>query len=67
MTRRGTQRSLQNLLLKRFAMAVATYVMMALVCWFAVINGHSLGTISTAAWLSLGVFGSQLVFLWLFL
>ncbi|UFQ98832.1 sensor domain-containing diguanylate cyclase [Pseudomonas wenzhouensis] len=67
MTRRGTQRSLQNLLLKRFAMAVATYVMMALVCWFAVINGHSLGTVSTAAWLSLGVFGSQLVFLWLFL
>ena len=67
MTRRGTQRSLQSLLLKRFAMAFATYVMMALVCWFAVINGHSLGTISTAAWLSLGVFGSQLVFLWLFL
>lgn len=66
-TRRGTQRSLQSLLLKRFAMAFATYVMMALVCWFAVINGHSLGTISTAAWLSLGVFGSQLVFLWLFL
>nr|WP_322940033.1 GGDEF domain-containing protein [Pseudomonas sp. s4] len=67
MTRRGTQRSLQSLLLKRFAMAFATYVMMALVCWFAVINGHSLGTISTAAWLSLGVFGSQLVFLRLFL
>ena len=67
MTRRETQRSLQSLLLKRFAMAFATYVMMALVCWFAVINGHSLGTISTAAWLSLGVFGSQLVFLWLFL
>ncbi|MDH1441473.1 GGDEF domain-containing protein [Pseudomonas sp. GD03721] len=67
MTRRGTQRSLQSLLLKRFAMAFATYVMMALVCWFAVINGHSLGTISTAAWLSLGVFGSQLVFLGLFL
>ncbi|TXR36939.1 GGDEF domain-containing protein [Ectopseudomonas mendocina] len=67
MTRRGTQRSLQSLLLKRFAMAFATYVMMALVCWFAVINGHSLGTVSTAAWLSLGVFGSQLVFLWLFL
>jgi len=66
-TRRGTQRSLQSLLLKRFAMAFATYVMMALVCWFAVFNGLFLGSISTAAWLTLGVFGSQLVFLWLFL
>ena len=67
MTRRGTQRSLQSLLLKRFAMAFATYAMMALVCWFAVFNGLFLGSISTAAWLTLGVFGSQLVFLWLFL
>jgi len=66
-TRRGTQRSLQSLLLKRFAMAFATYPMMALVCWFAVFNGLFLGSISTAAWLTLGVFGSQLVFLWLFL
>ena len=66
-TRRGTQRSLQSLLLKRFAMAFATYAMMALVCWFAVLNGLFLGSISTAAWLTLGVLGSQLVFLWLFL
>ncbi|QMV65018.1 GGDEF domain-containing protein [Pseudomonas berkeleyensis] len=66
-TRRGTQRSLQNLLLKRFAMAFASYAMMALVCWFAVFNGLFLGSVSTAAWLTLGVFGSQLVFLWLFL
>lgn len=66
-SRRGTQRSLQNLLLKRFAMAFATYVMMAFVCWFAVFNGLFLGSTSTAGWLTLGVFGSQLVFLWLFL
>ena len=67
MTRRGMQNSLQSLLLKRFAMAFATYVMMALVCWFAVFNGLFLGSISTAVWLTLAVFGSQLVFLWLFL
>nr|WP_318840847.1 GGDEF domain-containing protein [Pseudomonas sp. Z8(2022)] len=65
--RRGVQRSLQNLLLKRFAMAFATYAMMALVCWFAVFNGMFLGSLSSAAWLTVGVFGSQLVFLWLFL
>ena len=64
---RGTQRSLQTLLLKRFAMAVTTYVMMALVCWFAIFNGLFIGTVGTAVWLTLGVFGSQLVFLWLFL
>ncbi|WP_061237735.1 diguanylate cyclase [Ectopseudomonas composti] len=67
MSRRGTQRSLQSLLLKRFAMAFATYAMMALVCWFAVFNGLFLGSTSTAGWMTLGVFGSQLVFLWLFL
>ncbi|MGP9824800.1 diguanylate cyclase domain-containing protein [Ectopseudomonas khazarica] len=66
-TPRGTQRSLQSLLLKRFAMAFSTYVMMALVCWFAVFNGLFIGSVSTAAWLTLGVMGSQLVFLWLFL
>jgi diguanylate cyclase (GGDEF)-like protein len=65
--RRGVQRSLQNLLLKRFAMAFATYAMMALVCWFTVFNGMFLGSLSSAVWLTVGVFGSQLVFLWLFL
>ena len=48
-------------------MACATYAMMALVCWFAVFNGLFLGPVSVAAWLTLGVFGSQLVFLWIFL
>lgn len=66
-SRRASQRSLQKLLLKRFAMAVMTYAMMALVCWFAVFNDLFIATVSTAAWLTLGVFGSQLVFLWLFL
>ena len=66
-SRRASQRSLQKLLLKRFAMAVTTYAMMALVCWFAIFNGLFIGTISTAGWLTLGVFASQLVFLWLFL
>lgn len=66
-SRRASQRSLQKLLLKRFAMAVMTYAMMALVCWFAVFNDLFIATVSTAGWLTLGVFGSQLVFLWLFL
>ncbi|WP_277372630.1 GGDEF domain-containing protein [Pseudomonas sp. AA-38] len=65
--RRATQSSLQNLLLKRFAMAFTTYVMMALVCWLAVLNDLFVGSVSSAAWLTLGVFASQLVFLALFL
>lgn len=64
---RGTQRSLQSLLLKRFAMAAATYAMMALVCWFAFFNDLFLGPLSAAVGLTLGVGASQLVFLWLFL
>ncbi|VXC74633.1 Diguanylate cyclase [Pseudomonas sp. 8Z] len=66
-SRRASQRSLQTLLLKRFAMAGMSYAMMALVCWFAVFNGLFIGSVGTAVWLSLGVFGCQLVFLWLFL
>lgn len=48
-------------------MAFTTYVMMALVCWFAVLNDLFQGSISDAVWLTLGVFLSQLVFLGLFL
>ncbi|GIZ11026.1 diguanylate cyclase [Pseudomonas sp. NCCP-436] len=66
-TPRRTQRSLRRLLLKRFAMALATYVMMALVCWFAVFSGLYQGARVTVVWLTVGVFASQLVFLWLFL
>ena len=64
---RVTQRSLQSLLLKRFAMALATYAMMALVCWFAFFAGLFRGSLATAVGLTLGVFASQLVLLWLFL
>jgi diguanylate cyclase (GGDEF)-like protein len=64
---RVTQRSLQSLLLKRFAMAFATYAMMALVCWFAVLAGLFRGSLAMAVGLTLGIFASQLVLLWLFL
>lgn len=64
---RGAQRSLQALLLKRFAMAFSTYVMVALACWFAVANGLFLGSPLDALLLTLAVLACQLVFLWLFL
>lgn len=66
-TPRRSQRSLRHLLLKRFAMALATYVMMALACWFAVLSGLYQGSGRGVVWLTVGAFSSQLVFLWLFL
>ncbi len=64
---RVTQRGLQSLLLRRFAMALATYLLMALLCWFAYFGGLFTGSLATAFGLTLGVLASQLVLLWLFL
>lgn len=66
-SQRVTQRTLQRLLLKRFGMGVASYVLTALLCWIAMLND-----LFQVAWLSALLLGglvalSQLAFLGLFL
>lgn len=61
-SRGATQRGLQSLLLKRFGMAVATYALVLLLFWLAVLGGFY----QRSPWVALGFTGliviSQLVF-----
>ncbi|NWL78343.1 hypothetical protein DM872_15935 [Pseudomonas taiwanensis] len=66
-TQRVSHRALQSLLLKRFGMAVATYSMVLLLCWVAMIGGLFRVSPSTALIGSGLVAASQLALFWLFL
>ena len=63
---RGTQRTLQSLLLKRFGMAAASYGLTALLCWVGWFAGLFQSTLPAAIGLTLGALISQMVFLGLF-
>lgn len=65
-SQRISHRALQSLLLKRFGMAVATYTMILLLCWVALLGGLFRVPASTAM-LGVGLVAlSQLVLFWLF-
>lgn len=65
-SQRISHRALQSLLLKRFGMAVATYSMILLLCWVALLGGLFRVPASTAM-LGIGLVAlSQLVLFWLF-
>nr|WP_298139079.1 GGDEF domain-containing protein [uncultured Pseudomonas sp.] len=66
-SQRVTQRTLQNLLLKRFGMAVSTYALTAILCWVALFNGLLRASVLDALLFSALVLLSQAVFLCLFL
>lgn len=66
-SQKGAQRTLQSLLLKRFGMAAATYVLTGLLCWIGVLVGLFHATPFTAVSLTVLAALSQLVFLGLFL
>ncbi|MDH4569250.1 GGDEF domain-containing protein [Pseudomonas sp. BN414] len=66
-SQRVSHRALQSLLLKRFGMAVATYSMVLLLCWVAMIGGLFRVSPSTALIGSGLVAASQLALFWLFL
>jgi diguanylate cyclase (GGDEF)-like protein len=66
-SRRGTQRSLQSLLRKRFGMAAATYALTGLLCWLGFFAGLVPISLQTAFVVSVLVVVSQLIFLGLFL
>lgn len=61
------KRTLQNLLLKRFSMAVFTYFLVVLLGVVAQLTGQLNAPVSSLMWLIGGVTLSQLVFLWMFL
>ncbi len=65
-SQRVSHRALQSLLLKRFGMAVATYSMVLLLCWVAMIGGLFRVSPSTALIGSGLVASSQLFLFWLF-
>jgi diguanylate cyclase (GGDEF)-like protein len=65
-SQRISHRALQSLLLKRFGMAVATYSMILLLCWIAMLGGLFRVPAATAS-LGIGLVAlSQLVLFWLF-
>ncbi|MDO9623277.1 MAG: GGDEF domain-containing protein [Pseudomonas sp.] len=64
---RVTQHTLQRLLLKRFAMAAATYALTTLLCWVAVFNDLFRTTIPTVLLVTGLAALTQAVFLGLFL
>jgi len=66
-SQKGAQRTLQSLLLKRFGMAAATYVLTGLLCWIGVLVGLFHATPFTAVSLTVLAALSQLAFLGLFL
>lgn len=66
-SQRGSHRALQSLLLKRFGMAVATYSMVLLLCWVAMLGGLLRVPPSTVLIASGCVALSQFVLFWLFI
>ncbi|GLZ87365.1 hypothetical protein Pres01_34160 [Metapseudomonas resinovorans] len=66
-SQRVSHRALQSLLLKRFGMAVATYSMVLLLCWVAMIGGLFRVSPNTALIGTGLVASSQLALFWLFL
>ncbi len=66
-SQKGAQRTLQSLLLKRFGMAAATYVLTGLLCWIGVLVGLFHATPFSAVSLTVLAALSQLAFLGLFL
>ncbi len=66
-SRKGSQRSLQNLLRKRFGMAAATYALTGLLCWLGFFAGLVPISLQAAFIVSALVVVSQLIFLGLFL
>ncbi len=66
-TPRVTKRSLQNLLLKRFGMATASYALTGLLCWVALFNGLLRASMTTVLILTGLAALTQLAFLGLFL
>lgn len=66
-SRKGSQRSLQHLLRKRFGMAAATYALTGLLCWVGFFSGLLPISLQAALSVSALVIVSQLVFLGLFL
>ncbi|WP_044873657.1 GGDEF domain-containing protein [Pseudomonas sp. LFM046] len=65
-SQRVSHRALQSLLLKRFGMAVATYAMILLLCWIALLGGLFRVDSRTALVGTGVVVLSQLVLLWIF-
>lgn len=61
------QRALQQLLIRRFGMAIGTYALALLLMWMAVFGEFFRGSSAFALGATMLVAGSQLVFLWLFL
>ena len=66
-SQRVTQRSLQNLLLKRFGMAAGTYALTALLSWVALFNGLLRASVLEMLLFTATAAISQAVFLTLFL
>ncbi|BAU76331.1 GGDEF domain-containing protein [Metapseudomonas furukawaii] len=66
-SQRISHRALQSLLMKRFGMAVATYALILVLCWVALLGGLFRVSTSTAL-IGTGLVAlSQLVFFWIFL